>query len=399
MRSALKWSLRLVALLVVAVAVAGVLNRDRIERLVRVNTLFDEGRMVGNFSSMGTMFETAALPRGGTPVTVLPEDPRPLPDTFRHDGKTLSTTAWLEERHATALVVLRDGRLTHEAYFEGTEAGDPRISWSVAKSFLSILLGTVVEEGAIASLDDPVERYAPELAGSAYEGVRIRDVLQMASGVTFDEDYLDYGSDINRMGRVLALGRSMDGFAAALTQRDRPAGEAFQYVSIDTHVIGMVIRGATRRSIPDLMSERVTGPLGLEGEPYYITDGHGVAFVLGGLNLTTRDYARFGLMVANGGEIDGRRIVSEDWIARSTAANPLRPAMEDAIGYGYQWWVPPRATPGETYATGIYGQYVYIDPVANVVIALNSADPGFRPLAVEEGYIALFRAIAADLSG
>lgn len=399
MRSVLKWSLRLVGLLVLVVAVLALLNRDRIERLVRVNTLFEADRIVANFSAMDTMFETAALHRGEGPVTPLETAPRALPETFEHDGATIRVEDWLAQRSTTGFVVLHDGALVHEAYFQGTTADDPRISWSVAKSFLSVLLGTVVEEGAIGSLDDPVERYAPELAGSAYEGVRIRDVLHMASGVRFDENYFDYNSDINRMGRVLALGRSMDAFAAGLTERDRPAGEAFQYVSIDTHVIGMVIRGATGRSIPDLMAERVIEPLGVEHNPYYITDGYDTAFVLGGLNLTTRDYARFGLMVANGGEIDGRRIVSEGWIVESTAPSDLRPATATQIGYGYQWWIPPNATPGETYATGIYGQYLYVDPAAGVVIVVNSADPGFQGARVEEGYIALFRAIADGIAG
>ena len=258
----------------------------------------------------------------------------------------------------------------------------------------------MVEAGEIASLDDPVEVYAPKLAGSAYDGVTIRQVANMASGVTFNEDYLAFDSDINRMGRVLALGGSMDDFAAELTERDRPAGQNWQYVSIDTHVLGMVIRGAAGKPIADLLDERVIQPLGLEVDPYYVTDGFGTAFVLGGLNLTTRDYARFGLMVEQGGQIDGRRIVSSDWITRSTAASapPAVPGGRAAYGYGLQWWLPENAAEGEVYAVGIYDQFIYIDPNLNVVIALNSANRSFREDGVRDGQIAMLRAIAAAVS-
>ena len=125
----------------------------------------------------------------------------------------------------------------------------------MAKSFISVLMGIALDEGAIDSIDDPVTKYAPSLMDSAYAGASIEDVLLMSSGVTFDEDYLDPSSDINKMGRVLALGRSMDAFTADLTETFQPAGSAWQYVSIDTHVLGMVLRGATGKSIPVLLSD------------------------------------------------------------------------------------------------------------------------------------------------
>ena len=400
MRTLLRALIAILAVLVMAGAVLFLWQGDRIERLGRVNSLFAPDLIVGNFSAMDTMFETAALPRGDGPVTPLPADPRPLPDSFTHAGTTHDLDTWLEEQQATGLVVLVNGAIAHESYRLGTGEADRRISWSVAKSVLSVLLGTVVEAGEIASLDDPVQLYAPSLAGSAYDGVTIRQVANMASGVTFDEDYLDFWSDINHMGRVLALGFSMDGFAARLSERDRPAGEHWQYVSIDTHVLGMVIEGATGRPVADLMPERVIAPLGLEADAYYVTDGHGTAFVLGGLNLTTRDYARFGLMVAQGGVIDGRRIVSEEWIALSTRASapPPAPGSDEVHGYGLQWWVPRGADAGEVYAVGIYDQFVYIDPAREVVIALNSANRGFRGAGVRDGQIEMFRAIAAHVA-
>jgi CubicO group peptidase (beta-lactamase class C family) len=214
----------------------------------------------------------------------------------------------------------------------------------------------------------------------------------MSSGVQFNEDYFDFWSDINKMGRVLALGQSMDGFAAGITATQSTPGERWQYVSIDTHVLSMVIRGATGRSIPDLMSEKIIQPLGLEADPYYLTDGYGVAFVLGGLNLRTRDYARFGQMILQNGEWDGQQIVPADWIAASTIRSaPTRPG---ARGYGYQWWMPSDGRDGEFFGHGVYGQYIYIDRATGTVIAANSADRGFRQPGVQEGNIEMFRKIA-----
>jgi CubicO group peptidase (beta-lactamase class C family) len=290
--------------------------------------------------------------------------------------------------------MLQNGKLRHESYYKDTTAEDRRISWSVAKSFISVLMGIALDEGAIDSIDDPVTKYAPSLMDSAYAGASIEDVLLMSSGVTFDEDYLDPSSDINKMGRVLALGRSMDAFTADLTETFQPAGSAWQYVSIDTHVLGMVLRGATGKSIPALLSEKVVASLGLEAAPYYVTDGYGTAFVLGGLNMRTRDYARFGQMVLQDGKHNGRQIVPADWLRQSTA--PLAETKAGAIQYGYQWWIPADAQEGEFMARGIYGQYIYINRNTQTVIALNGAHRGFREEGVFDRNMAVLRQLATQ---
>ncbi|MBF9047825.1 serine hydrolase [Rhodobacterales bacterium LSUCC0031] len=380
--------LRVVLALAVLTAAAGIWKREEIKRLMAVNSLFDQDRIVANFSQMDRAFLTVPVLRGTGPISTLPlAEPMSLPP---------EVGAWIDARAVTALVVLHQGAVVHESYHLGTQDTDHRISWSVAKSFLSALLGTLVADGTLPDLDAPVTRYAPELVGSAYEGTSIRNVLQMTSGVAFDEDYLDPKSDINRMGRVIALGGTLDGFTAALKARAAAPGAAWQYVSIDTHVIGMVIRGATGRDIAGLLSERIIAPLGLEAEPYYLTDGDGVAFVLGGLNLTTRDYARFGQMIAQDGVWQGQRILPEGWVAQST--QPSAPTEPGRIGYGYQWWVPVGAEPGQFMARGIYGQYLYIDQTRNVVIATNGADRGFREDGVDDGNVAIFRQIAQSLA-
>lgn len=381
-----KWLGRLLLVLLLTGAVAGFYKRDELARLMAVNTVFEPDRIVWNFSNMDRAFLHAALPGSDAPVPLPAGRLRPLPDGM---------SAWMAARRVTSVVVLKDGALVHESYLLGTSPADKRIGWSLAKSFISALTGVVYAEGYIASLDDPVTKYAPALTGGAYDGSTVRNVLNLATGVTFDEDYMDYDSDINRMGRILALGGLMDDFAAGLTETFAPPGTKWEYVSIDTHVLGMVIRGATGRSIVDLMGEKITGPLGLEQRPYYLTDGAGVAFVLGGLNMTTRDYARFGQMMAQHGTWNGKQIVPRDWVLASTTASA--PTGPDEYGYGFQWWMPRDARPREYMGRGIYGQYLYINETANVVIALTAADPEFRDRAIQRENIEWFRRIADSL--
>ena len=365
MRTFGKWLGRVLLVLILALVVFGLWKREEITRLLAVNSLFSEDKIVSNFSHMDRV-----------------ELPAQVDD-------------WIVARDVTALVVMKDGEIAYENYFLGTDAKDLRISWSVAKSYLSALVGILLEEGDIASIDDPVTKYAPSLIGTAYDGATIRNVLNMASGVTFDEDYLDRDSDINRMGRALALGGELDDFTASLKDTFAPAGAQWQYVSIDTHVIGMVVRGATGRSIPDLLGEKIIGPMGLERAPYYVTDGAGVAFVLGGLNLTTRDYARMGQLYLNKGFYNGKQIVPADWVAASTAASA--PTQTGEISYGYQWWIPRGAQPGEFMARGVYGQYIYINRPDGVVIATNAADRSFREPGISEQNVEIFRLISRTL--
>jgi len=376
--------LQALAVLALILAAAALWKREEIGRLLAVNSLFAPENIVENFSQMDQLFLTRPLSRGEGPVSPLSKGPEAtlVPEV----------QAWIKDRSVTAMVVLKTGQMVHESYHLGTKPEDLRISWSVAKSFLSALFGVIEAEGAIGSLDDQVVQYAPLLKGSAYDGATIRDVLTMSSGVAFNEDYLDFNSDINKMGRVLALGGSMDGFAAGLKTRDAEPGARFHYVSIDTHVLGMVIRGATGKDIPELLETRILAPMGFETAPYYLTDGEGVSFVLGGMNMQTRDYARFGQMVLQGGEWQGVQVVPEAWVLAMTS-----PQAEDGSAYGFQWWIPDNATPGEVMAQGIYGQYIYINPGLGVVIAVNSADRGFEEPGVYDGNIAILRAIAAGL--
>jgi len=353
-------------------------NWTNIKRLQTVNSLFDADKIVHNFSHMDEAFLHHELAASPIPFSWA-EDIQPLPEQVSIAGEDRELTKVLTDLDITGLVIIKDGKLIHESYYKGTTREDRRISWSMAKSFMSGLYGAALESGAVKSLDDKVESYVPSLNGSAYEGATIRNVLNMASGITFDENYMDPKSDINDMGKILALGGSMDDYAAGLTKRDVAAGSRWQYVSIDTHIAAMVLRAATGKTLHQLFNETYSAHLGFDKAPYYLTDGKNVAFALGGLNLTTRDYAKFGQLFEQGGKLGGKQIIPADWVAASTVHSAPTMSERDT-GYGYQWWIPmPQEGPnkGDYTAAGIYGQYVYVNPAKNIVIAKNAADREF----------------------
>jgi CubicO group peptidase (beta-lactamase class C family) len=286
----------------------------------------------------------------------------------------------------------------------GTEAEDKRRSWSVAKSFLSALIGVAVEQGKIADINDPVSKYVPSLRGSGYDGVTIKNVLQMSSGVAFDEDYKRFSSDINRMGRLMALGGSFDDFARSLSS-ERQQGTFLHYVSIDTHVLGMVLRAASGEPIADYFKDNLWSKIQPEASTYYITDESGEPMVLGGLNMRSRDYLKIGKLYRDGGRWNGQQVIPESWVKQSITpdAAHLMPGKREnsgtELGYGYQWWLPKGAEQ-EFMALGIYDQFIYVDNKSAVVIVKNSAFIDFTENDYESTNesVAFFRSVVKSLS-
>lgn len=366
--------------LALIIAVTAGIYSSELRQLYHTVTLFNEDVIVHHFSHMADVIPSKTIQRSG-PVSEFGKAPSALPESFEFNGKPMAMADFLSTTSTTALVVVKDNDITYESYFQGTQEFDQRISWSMAKSFLSAIFGAAVEEGFIKDLNAPVTDYVPELKGSGYDGVSIKNVLQMSSGVYFNEDYQDFNSDINRFGRIMALGGSFDEFAASLTS-EREQGTYMHYVSLDTHVIGMVLRAATGRSIEDYFNEKLWSKLGTERDAIYLTDSTGQPMVLGGLNLITRDYARMGKLFRDKGLLNGQQIVSAKWIEESITpdAAHLMPGKRDTssskMGYGYQWWIPENAKQ-EFMALGIYGQHIYINREYNVVIVKNSADRQF----------------------
>lgn len=292
--------------------------------------------------------------------------------------------------------------LRHENYWRGQKEDIQHISWSMAKSYVSALFGIAIEEGYIKGIDQTVDEYLPELKDSGYKGVKIKDVLQMSSGVKFDETYGDPKSDIRRYFKDFVFGKSQDEFAATLVN-ERTPGTYNRYVSIDTHVLGMLIVKATSRSLTDYLQEKIWEPTGAEFDAYWLVDGKGMEMANGGLNACLRDFAKLGRLYLNKGNWNGEQIVPLKWFEESTHSTEehLQPesinSASPGLGYGYQWWLSD-GTEDEILAIGIFNQYIYINPTTNTVIVKNSANKNYydksNPYRSHMVHLELFRKIA-----
>lgn len=347
------------------------LNWGSLQRLLLVKDYLDPARVVHNFAHAGDAFHRRDLSISA-PLHIWPETLAPLPQQVDILGKAVPVQRFLQETDAVALLVIKDGIIRFENYYQGAQAGDHRISWSVSKSFLSAMIGAAIDRGDIKSLNDPMDKYAPTLKGTAYEGVAIRNVLNMSSGVRFNEDYFDANSDVTRMTNILAIKGSLDEFTARYKARDFEPGAFMRYVSIDTHALGMVLKGASGKTPSENFESVLGAHLGFSQGIHYITDSTGSEYVLGGLNMSARDYALLGQLFLQEGKWNGQQIISEDWVRESTARTAPPPLGGGNLGYGYQWWVPMmRSEPAyqnDFAAAGFYGQHIYVNPAHGTVI-------------------------------
>ena len=391
----------LVALVILFVG-AGIFNRH-LSRLYHVITLFDRDVVVENFRSMDRIFGCRTVHRGGPPY-VFERMRGSMPDIYTYKGRTRSVKEFLDETWTTGLIVIHDDKILYEEYFRGNTDGSTCISWSVSKSFVSALIGIALEEGDIQDVGDPVTRYVSDLKGTGYDGIPIKHVLQMSSGIRFNEDYDDFFSDINRMGRAFALNRSMDDFVASLVNEREP-GTRHHYVSMDTQVLGMVLREAVGRDLSSYLEEKIWQKIGMESDAAWIIDGNGMELAFGGLNVVLRDYARFGLLYLQEGRWNGREVVPSEWIRASVTPDAPHlmpcgnPGAKSSLGFGYQWWIP--GDPEDDFvAIGLCNQFIYVHPRCKVVIAKTSAYPDYNVDGDEKEMesIALFRAIAHHVS-
>ena len=396
------------AVAILALTVAACAPVRAVRRVEFTRTLFSDRDHVADFRTMRAFFPAARVAASGSP-SVLAQGPSvDLPASFDFRGTRIDTASFLTLTDTTGLIVIKDDKVVFERYYRGTDTHTRTVAWSVSKSFVSALVGIAVSEGKIQSINDPVTRYVPELAGSGYDGVRIKDVLQMSSGVRWNEDYSDPHSDVVRFGRAVAFGGSLDAFAATLPREQAP-GTYLRYNTMDTQVLSMVLRRATGMSLSAYLSTRLWKPLGMQDDAYFLTDRKGAEFAAGGLNATLRDYARLGLLYSHFGNWQGMQIIPQEWVRASITpdAPQLMPGRRvsstEIWGYGYQWWVPDLR--GEFVAVGIFNQFVYVNPTQHLVIAKSSANHvygtgrGYDETKDREGgHLALFKAIEAALS-
>ena len=345
---------------------------------------------------MDDIFLSRTVAHSGTPWEI-PRNDHALNFTYEADGETYQAEEVLDRTYTNALLIIKDGRIVYETYRNGSDETDRFAGFSMTKSITSIMIGCAVEEGRL-NINKPVDDYLPELKGGGYEGVTVKQILQMRSGADRNEDYSNLrNTDVIKPGSPTASMRdNIDRYAdAALTvERSWEPGSHFNYLNLDTAVLGWVIERVTQRSIASYTTQCLWEPLGAEADGYFFMDGEpgvGREFNVAGYNATLRDWARIGLMMLNKG-VAKNRVISEAWVAESTAS--VSTEQNDGWGYGYQWWTVEGS---EAYsARGKYGQYVYVDPTTNTVIAKMSHIPvAANSSGVRQEMDAFFKAASA----
>lgn len=370
-------------------------------------TLFTEPaeRRLRRFADMQGLYPTRVIRRGPA-ARALASGP-PIEVAYEVDGRRLGIDDFVRRYPATGLLILHRGQVVCERYALDHTPETKWISFSMAKSITSTLVGVAVHEGLIESLDQPVVQTVPRLRGSAYDGVRIRDVLRMSTGVGWVETYLDPESDRRKLMALQVQERPglvLD-YLARLPRVAEP-GTLFNYNTAETFLLGAILAGAIRRPLSDYLSEKIWQPCGMESDAYWqLESEQGQEFAGSGLSATLRDYGRFGLLVAADGVVAGRRLLPKGWMAESTAVVPgssLAPAGGlpgyEPLGYGYQWWTFPHLAPRHVFgALGIYGQQIYVDVGAAVVIVVHGAwpEPVYDPSRLES--YAFFGAVTEAL--
>ncbi len=342
------------------------------------------------FQHMADLFETRTVARSGA-IWALPRNDTPIDIHYQWADQRYGFDEFLDRTYTNALIVMKDGRIVTELYRNRSDASTPFMGWSMTKTLVSTLLGLALEEGRISSLDDPLVKYLPELKGGAYNGVSIRQTMQMKSGVAYEERY-DGAPGLASENHELALMQNVRRFVdPALTiQRAHEPGTFFEYKTLDTAVLGWLVERVTNRPIAHYMAQKLWEPLGTEANGFFIMDGAagvGREFTGAGFNAVARDYARFGQMILDHGYANGRQIVPAAWIAQATRPTDAEGPMG---GYGLQWWT----VSGAYYALGLEGQYIFIDPPTRTVIVKLSYFPPENQ-AVYGETIAALRAIAA----
>jgi CubicO group peptidase (beta-lactamase class C family) len=362
------------------------------------------------FQHIREMTPTAQIWRGEGPLMPLRSQ---LVDmkavTYQHAGEQSTFGAYLNDTFVDGFLVLHKGAVVSETYLNGMKPHGTHLAMSVTKTIVGLVAGILVHRGVL-DVAAPVTRYLPELEATAYKGATLQHVLDMTTGVTFDESYLTPGSHMQKLDQACGWKphtepdwpRTMWELILTLTEQERPHGAAFAYRSIETDVLGFVIERATGLPLADVLSQELWMPMGA-GEDAYITVDHGgTALADGGFCATLRDYGRLALLLLDNGARDGRQIVPAAWIAETRGASGeiyqgiYRNALPDGA-YHNQIWIEDM-TRRAYMARGIFGQFIYVDPTSDLAVVQLATWPEFISDARTLEFRAVIDAIRSHLT-
>lgn len=362
-----------------------------------------------SFQNMASVVPTVPV-RRGEQVRPLPSGKGEVEDIsfIDHRGSETTIEQFIDRSFTDGFIVLHRGSIVVEEYRNRMTSSTLHLSQSVAKSIVATTAGALIGRGEIDPTD-PMERFAPRLQGTAYEGAQLQDVLDMRSGVQFSEDYLDPASDVSALDRASGWKPGGEGDATCVPEfirrlvTDRPHGGAFSYRSIETEAIALVLEAVSGLRLSELVSHEVWSRIGAEHDASFTVDRSGHALADGGFNATLRDYARFGQMHLDMGEVEGNRVVAADWIAQCRTGDNgvFQGIYRDRFpngAYRNQFWMEDLST-GAYSARGVFGQQIHIDPSTNVVIVKLSSWPlpSMDDLGVDT--YTMMRAITGHFSG
>ncbi|MFO1015141.1 MAG: serine hydrolase [Caulobacteraceae bacterium] len=320
------------------------------------------------YRNIAKVFNTQPVPLGAAPVRPLPPG-APLDISFYAHGEVRDLDWYMEANSVAGVIVLKDGKVRTERYARGLTPDQPWVSFSVAKSFTSTLVGCAIADGLIDGLDDQLVRHIPEMKGSAYDGVTVRQLLTMTSGVRWNEDYADPKSDVAVAGREVPADGShpVVHYMKQLPRESEP-GTQNKYSTGETDLTGVLVNRATGKTLAAYLSEKIWSRFGMEAPATWICDKSRRERGGSGLSITLRDYARFGLFMLEGGVVDGKSVVPPGWTREATVTQ-IPQVLAGGGGYGYQWWTNPD---GSYRGSGIFGQGLFIDPALNLVVVTLS---------------------------
>ncbi len=348
-----------------------------------------------------------AVPAESAPLDRRPVDLSELKVPFP-DGRQVEVGQWLESAYTDGFIVLQDGRVVYERYFNDQLPATPHIMYSVTKSFVGTMMLMLMEQGLVDPAK-PVEHYIPELSDSAFGDATVQQMLDMTNSISFTEVYTDPKSDIGQFGYAFSPGgEGLYTYLQSLTRHDEKFkhGEAFHYVTPDPEVLAWIIRRVTGKSLAAVMEEFIWTPLGAEHAGNYWLDFHGTEMAGGGLSISLRDAARFGQMILQDGKFNGRQVVSSTIAKRIKTKKNFEQFTrfyddawygEVADSYHDQWWGYTGVD--AVAAIGVHGQIIYINSTANVVIAKHTSDPEAENYRTDNETVYIMNAIAAHLAG
>ena len=324
---------------------------------------------VNTFRNIHRLFPSRIVKRGAT-VLALPHSSQSLQDfSYRVGDNSFDLYDVVSMNRVSGMLILHRGEIVFEKYQLGNDEHTRWMSMSVVKSITATLIGAAIQDGAISSIDSPLVKYLPRFKGTAYDGVTVRQLLQMRSGVAWNETYTDPTSDRRRMleAQISQKPGAILDLMAALPRAAKP-GSVWNYSTGETQVAAALVQAATKKSLSDYLSEKIWSKLGMQADAtWWLASPDGLEIGGSGLAATLRDYARFGLFLLNDGVIGQQRVLPEGWVAAASSAQLI---ADKTIKYGYMLW--PIA--GRSFAAeGIFGQYVYVDPDKQLVVVMLSA--------------------------